>query len=87
MPGRVSSVSPKGQVTLPREMRDHLGIKPKDRVEFELEGDVIKVRPARSRLMRHYGSVMPISRPEDFAALREAFEQGVADEVSAEDQG
>ncbi len=79
-----SSVSPKGQVTIPRELRERFGIKPKDRVVFELEEDGIKVRPAGSRLMRHFGSVPPISRPEDFASLREEFEKGVASEVSSE---
>ncbi len=82
---RESSVSPKGQVTIPQELRERLGIKPKDRVVFELEEDGIKVRPAGSRLMRHFGSVAPISRPEDFASLREEFEKGVAAEVSSED--
>lgn len=82
-----SSVSPKGQVTIPQELRERLGIKPKDRVVFELEGDGIKVRPARSRLLRHFASVPPISRPEDFDARREEFETGVASEVSSEDRG
>jgi AbrB family looped-hinge helix DNA binding protein len=83
MPERVSSVSPKGQVTIPQEMRERLGLKPKDRVVFELEDDAIKIRPAGSRLLRHFGTVTPHRRPEDFKALREAFEEGVAEDVIA----
>jgi hypothetical protein len=36
---------------------------------------------ASARLLRHSGSVTPKRRPEDFKALREAFEEGVAEEV------
>jgi AbrB family looped-hinge helix DNA binding protein len=83
MPVRESSVSPKGQVTIPQDLRIRLGLKPKDRVVFELEEDGIKIRPAQSRLLRHFGTVTPNRRPEDLRALRADFEQGVADELLA----
>lgn len=43
-------VTSKGQVTIPIEIRQRLGIGPDCEVEFELCGDVIQVRkvPARS---------------------------------------
>ena len=87
VPERESSVSPKGQITIPQDLRARLGLKPKDRVVFELEQDGIKIRPARSRLLRHFGTVTPRHRPEDFAALREEFEQGVADDLASEMAG
>ncbi len=34
----VSSVSPKGQITIPSEIRKRFGIKPKDELAFEVEG-------------------------------------------------
>ena len=37
-----------------------------------------------ARLHASYGSVTPRQRPEDFRALREEFEEGVADEVTKE---
>jgi hypothetical protein len=33
-----------------------------------------------SRLLRHFGTITPHQQPEDCALLREAFEQGIADE-------
>ena len=43
----------KGQVTIPLEIREQLGLLPYTEVEFEVEGDAVKVRkaarPARSR--------------------------------------
>ena len=37
-----------------------------------------------ARLRATHGTVAPRRRPEDFRALREAFEQGVAEEVARE---
>lgn len=44
------AVTVKGQVTLKRDLLQHLGIKPGERVEFEkLPGGELKVRAARPR--------------------------------------
>ena len=37
----------KGQVTIPLEIREELGLLPYTEVEFEVEGDTVKVRKAR----------------------------------------
>jgi antitoxin PrlF len=37
----------KGQVTIPQEIRDRLGLLPHTEVEFEIDGDAVKVRKAR----------------------------------------
>ena len=42
----VSTVSAKGQLTLPAQMRRKLRIQPNDRVTVEVEGDAIVVRLA-----------------------------------------
>ncbi len=71
----------KGQVTIPAEIRQELGLKPRDTVEFARDGDRIFIKPLESELLKIYGSIEPINRPEDFRAIREEFEQGVADDV------
>lgn len=40
-------ISTKGQVTIPQEIRERLGLQPGAQVEFETEGDIIKVIPVR----------------------------------------
>jgi AbrB family looped-hinge helix DNA binding protein len=42
----VSTISAKGQITLPISFRRKLGIKPHDRLVMELEGDGIRVKRA-----------------------------------------
>lgn len=76
----VSSVSPKGQVTLPAEFRRRLGVRAKDKVALELEGDTVRVSRVAYTLESAYGSVQPTSKPEDL----EARSQEAKDEHAAE---
>jgi antitoxin PrlF len=45
---RSSTISSKGQVTVPLEIRHRLGLKQGDRVEFVVEKDRTTIRPARA---------------------------------------
>lgn len=42
-------VGPKGQVVIPKELRDELGIEPGDEVSFWRHGDHVAVRPTAHR--------------------------------------
>ena len=53
----LSSVSPKGQVTLPVEIRRRFGIKPKDKVAFRLENGKVEIRLAPSPLQDSYQAI------------------------------
>jgi AbrB family looped-hinge helix DNA binding protein len=44
-----SRVGPKGQVVIPKAMRESLGIAPGDEVDFSLEDDVVRVQLRRGR--------------------------------------
>jgi len=43
-----SSISSKGQVTVPQEVRNRLGLSAGDRVEFVIEGERTLIRPSRT---------------------------------------
>ena len=45
-----STISSKGQITVPQEIRKRLGLQPGDRVEFVVEEDRTVIRPARSEV-------------------------------------
>lgn len=62
-----SRISEKGQVTVPKSLRDALGIRPGDRLGFDLDGDTIRIRkePDMDRLAALYGSLkLPASVDE-----------------------
>lgn len=39
-------ITSKGQVTIPQHIRERLGLLPDTEVEFEVDGDAVRVRPA-----------------------------------------
>lgn len=79
-----TTLTQKGQVTIPLEIRRLMGLEPHDRVRFEVEGNTVRITKALSKLLKGYGSVKPQNIPEDWQAVREEFEKGVAEEVISE---
>jgi AbrB family looped-hinge helix DNA binding protein len=50
-------ITSKGQVTIPRQIREKLGMLPDTEVEFEVEGNVVRIRKVRGRRRRGAGLV------------------------------
>jgi AbrB family looped-hinge helix DNA binding protein len=71
----------KSQVTIPLAARKALGLKPHDRVEFQIDGKRLYIERAESVIDALYGIVEPLKRPEDWDEIENDFERGVADEV------
>jgi AbrB family looped-hinge helix DNA binding protein len=46
---REARVTSKGQITVPRDIRRALGVRPGDSLLFEKKGDTIRVRPKRAK--------------------------------------
>lgn len=40
-------ITSKGQVTIPQEIREQVGLLPDTEVEFEVEGNAVRIRKAR----------------------------------------
>lgn len=61
-----STVGERGQVTIPKPLRDRLGIRPGETLEFEAEDGVLIVRKVAGRdpIDELYGS-LPLGRPTD----------------------
>ena len=81
---RFSSVSPKGQITLPAEIRRQLGLSPKDRVAITMVNGTVQVTPAVERLRRHFGSVPPLEKPLDWKEVERIAAEDHADHVATE---
>jgi len=58
---RSSTISSKGQITVPLEIRNRLGLKKGDRVEFVVDNDRTTIRPARApeNPFVKYGGALP----------------------------
>ena len=82
----MSSVSPKGQVTVPVEIRRLLGIKPKDKVTFRVEGTRVEIAPARARLDEGYMAVPALKRRRSWKELEAALAAEQALNAAAEGQ-
>ncbi len=66
----ISKVTSKGQATIPKEIRERLGIKPGDRVAFVVRGDTVIVIPIKGTLRDLRGSIRPKKVPEDLEEVR-----------------
>lgn len=79
-----TSMTEKGQVTIPQEIRRIMGLRPHDRVHFQVRGEEITISRASSKLLAGFGAVTPKNQPEDIHKQRKAFEEGVAEDVVSE---
>ena len=75
----IGTVSQRGQVTIPIELRRRLSLQPGDIVAFQLIDGELRLRPVKSRLAAGYGSVKPIQRPEDFRRIRKEVQEETAE--------
>ncbi|MGH2535611.1 MAG: AbrB/MazE/SpoVT family DNA-binding domain-containing protein [Thermomicrobiales bacterium] len=65
----MSTITTKGQVTIPAEVRRHLGVGEHDQVAFVIDDNQVRLQPVAFTLESAYGSVEPTSHPENFDDL------------------
>ncbi len=66
----VTTLTSKGQVTVPKEVRDKLGLRPHDKIRFSVENGHAVMRKAYPSLQDIVGSLPPLGMP-----IEEAIEQ------------
>jgi AbrB family looped-hinge helix DNA binding protein len=54
-------VTSKGQITVPKAVRERLGVKPGDSLEFEFTNGHLEVRPVRRRSISDFFGIFPVS--------------------------
>lgn len=69
-----STVTAKGQTTLPKDVRDLLGLEPGDRIRYLVTGDTVRILRPRKAMslcgaLKHEGSIVSLEAME--AAIRE----------------
>ncbi len=80
-----ATLTSKGQLTIPKEVRERLGLRSGDRISFEFEEDSVRLRIERRRGLAELKGSLPTTReyPGKEAERRAAREQA-AKEVLGE---
>jgi AbrB family looped-hinge helix DNA binding protein len=78
----LATVTTKGQVTIPKNVRDRLNIKPNDRVDFLLEGDRAVLVPVKT--LKDLRGVISARRHSSLAEERRTARRNVGDRVMKE---
>jgi len=73
-----STLTSKGQATIPKPIRDHLGLKPGDRIKFFIhpDGSVVLLPKLPARALR--GMLAHRGRPVTIEEMDEAIAEGAA---------
>ena len=80
---RSSTISSKGQITVPLEIRNRLGLRTGDRVEFVVDDDRTTIRPARAPenpFMKYVGALPAFSDAREVNAWVRTLREEEAEE-------
>ena len=77
-----SVITRKGQVTIPKDIRNHLKAKEGERVVFVLRGDDVVLKVVRGNILDLKGSVKPTMRPENAETVRQSVKRAVGARVA-----
>ncbi len=64
------TINRKGQVTIPKAIRDRLGVTEGEKVLFVMRGEEVVLKVIKGTILDLRGSVKPSAHPEDFEKVR-----------------
>jgi AbrB family looped-hinge helix DNA binding protein len=77
-----STLTAKGQTTVPREIREHLGLKPGDKIDYEIAADgSVRLRTRKVRLADLAGILGKPSRTASIEEMDDAIAEAVAERM------
>lgn len=80
----LSTVTSKGQITLPKEVREHLHIREGDRVDFQIEKDgSVRLAPVSGSVRDLYGCLRRTDVP---SPSLEDLEEALMESLAADDE-
>ena len=77
-----STITRKGQTTIPKEIRRFLGLKPNDKLFYLIEDDKVILRPIQGDILEVRGAVKPRKMPEDFEYIRKIVKKKIVRRLS-----
>jgi len=80
-----AKITYKGQVTIPKEVREALDIKEGDSVIFRVEKDHAVMKPLRKKTLKDFYGILPAKRPyPGVESVREEVHQKIAKHLLGE---
>ncbi len=79
-----TTITQRGQVTIPAEVRRVLGVKHRDKVAFTIEDGEVRLEAASFSLESAYGSVKPPKKPEDLHKISRTAKDAKAEKTALE---
>ena len=80
----VSVLTSKGQTTIPKDVRNFLGLEPNDKIFYMVEGKRVILKPLKGNILDIRGSVATKDKPIDFKKLRDTTRKKVARKIVEE---
>ena len=74
-----STITSKGQTTLPKPVREALGVRPGDRVRYIILGDEVRIIPMRP-IARLFGMLKYEGPPKTLEDMERAIAEGASEE-------
>jgi AbrB family looped-hinge helix DNA binding protein len=75
------TITPKGQVTIPAEIRDKMKLKPGDKITYEDTAAGILLRPSKTDMMDDFGFLKGRKRPADLDTIRKSVRKEIAEKM------
>jgi len=75
------TITPKGQVTIPAEIRQKLKLYPGDKITYEDTAAGIVLKPARMDMVDDFGFLKERKHSEDFEEIRNSVRKKIADKI------
>ena len=82
----VSVLTKKWQTTIPKDIRNFLGLKPNDKILYLIKGKRVVLKPLKGNILNLRGSVTTKERPIDFKKLRDDTRKKIARKIIEEVQ-
>lgn len=79
-----STITRKGQTTIPKEIRAFLNLKPNDTLFYIVDEDKVILKPLHGDILDLRGSVPAGDRPSDINTVRDMTKKKVAQKIAEE---
>jgi AbrB family looped-hinge helix DNA binding protein len=75
------TITPKGQVTIPAEIREKLKLYPGDKITYEDTATGILLKPVKKDMIDDFGFLKECKHSEDLEEIRNSVRKKIADKI------